>query len=176
MAILKKKESELLKARVNLDPGVKADLDEIEKVIASLENTIAGKSGKLLLTELGIWVDKMPDAMETWIVNSIPTVDRWDDPNALHDTGLLQIGKYGPEFSVVEGPAQWNVEVSRETLWRNIRSFLKWLCIKVYVFSDRAEVRGFIPTEVIDFPDVGDISKRAAIIPSAIPKGRGSGG
>ncbi|MFC1902562.1 recombinase family protein [Chloroflexota bacterium] len=175
MAILKKKESELLKARVNLDPGVKADLDEIEKVIASLENTIAGKSGKLLLTELGIWLDKMPDAMETWIVNSIPTVDSWDDPNALHDTGLLQIGKYGPEFSVVEGPAQWNVEVSKETLWRNIRSFLKWLGIKVYVFSDRAEVRGFIPTEVIDYSDVWDISKRAAIIPSASPRKGGQG-
>jgi len=175
MAILKKKECELLKARVNLSPEVKADLEEIDRAIAALENTIVGKSGKVLLTELGIWVDKMPEGLENWIVGTIPTSDTWDDPHALSNTSSLQIGIYGPEYTVVEGLAQSNLEISKDIVLRNIRDFFKWLDIKVYVFHDRVEIRGFMPTEVIDLPDTRDGLKRAAIIPSPYPREGGQG-
>jgi hypothetical protein len=122
------------------------------------------------LTELGVWVDNIP---ADWIVGrSIPCVDSWDDPNALIDTGVFQIGDHGPLMSMVEGLVQSNLEVSRETVWRNIRRVFERLGIKVYVFHDRVEIRGFIPTEVIDIPGSGKGTNRGPIIPLA----RGLGG
>ena len=166
MSILKKKEGELLKARTNLDPQTRIEMDDLERGIACLEKAIDGKSGKLLLTELGVWVDSIHD---DWIVDHIiPCVDSWDDPGALIDTGAFQIGEYGPLMTMVDSPVQFaNLEVPRETVWRNIRKIFKWLGIRVYVFRDRVEIRGFIPTEVIDIPIVGDVISRGAIIPSA---------
>ncbi len=58
-------------------------------------------------------------------------------------------------------------------MWRNIRNIFKWLGIRVYVFHDRVEIRGFIPTEVIDIPIVGDVINRGAIIPSAYQGDKG---
>jgi len=170
MSILKKKESELLKARTNLDPRARIELDDLERRIAYLEKAIDGKSGKLLLTELGVWVENIPD---DWIVGRIiPSVDSWDDPDALIDTGAFQIGEYGPLMTIVDSPVQFaNLEVPREILWRNIGNIFKWLGIRVYVFRDRVEIRGFIPTEVIDIHGGGNGLDRGAIIPSL--RGRG---
>jgi site-specific DNA recombinase len=171
MNILKKKESELLKVRTNLDPKVKIELDDLERAMASLEKTIDGKTGKLFLTELGVWMDSIPD---NWIVgHNIPCVDRWDDPDALINTESFKIGEHGPLMTMVDGPVQSNFEVPRETVLRNVRNILKWLDIKVYVFSDRIEMMGFIPTEVIDIPGSGKDTNGGPIIPSAFMKGRG---
>jgi len=166
MSILKKKEGKLLKARTNLDPQTRIEMDDLERGIACLEKAIDGKSGKLLLTELGVWVDSIPDE---WIVGrSIPCVDSWDDPDALIDTGAFQIGEYGPLVTMVDSPVKFvNLEVPRETVWRNIRKIFERLGIRVYIFRDRVEIRGFIPTEVIGIPIVGDGINRGAIIPSA---------
>ena len=103
-----------------------------------------------------------------WIVGrSIPYVDSWDDPDALIDTGAFQIGEYGPLMTMVDSPVQFaNLEVPRKSVWRNIRNIFEWLGIRVYVFRDRVEIRGFIPTEVIDIPIVGDGINKWAIIPS----------
>jgi hypothetical protein len=142
--------------------------------VASLEKAIESKTGKLFLTELGVWVDSIPD---NWIAgHNIPCVDSWDDPDALIDTGSFQIGEHGPLMTMVEGPVQSNFEVPRETVLRNVRNILKWLGIKVYVFHDRVEIRGFIPTEVIDIPGSGKGTNGGPIIPLPIPKGRGTQG
>jgi len=169
MDILKRKESELLKARTNLDPLVKIELGEFERGIASLEKAIEGKSGKLFLTELGVWVDNIPD---DWIAGRLITgVDSWDDPEALINTETFQVGEYGLLMSMVDGLPQSNFEVPRETVWRNIRRILEWLGIRVYIFRDRIEIRGFIPTEVIDVSGAGNATNRGSIIPSI--RGRG---
>ena len=60
--------------------------------MASLEKAIEGKTGKLLLTELGVWVDNIPN---NWIVGrSIQCIDSSDEPNALIDTGTFRIGDH----------------------------------------------------------------------------------
>ena len=74
-------------------------------------------------------------------------------------------------MSMVDGPAQSNFEVPRQMVLRNIRGIFDWLGIRVYLFRDRVEIRGFIPTEVIDIASVGDGVNRGAIIPSV--RGRG---
>jgi hypothetical protein len=66
----------------------------------------------------------------------------------------------------------WNLEVTRDTIWRNMRETFNRLDIRVYIFNDRVEIRGQIPTEVIDMPQEATRPKREPIIYSA----RGSGG
>jgi len=61
------------------------------------------------------------------------------------------------------------MEVPREMVLKNIRSAFERLVIRVYVFRDRLEIRGFIPTEVIDIPN--SVNRGEAIIPT--PRGRG---
>ena len=69
---------------------------------------------------------------------------------------------------MVDSPVKFvNLEVPRETVWRNIRKIFERLGIRVYIFRGRIEIRGFIPTEVIDIPIVGDVINRRAIVPSA---------
>jgi hypothetical protein len=56
-------------------------------------------------------------------------------------------------------------------LRQNIRHAFEWLGIKVYVFHDRVEIRGFIPTQVMDIPHRVDYAYGGAII----SLGRGMG-
>ncbi len=60
-SILKKREKDLLKARSNLNSQVIIELYELERTIAYLEKVIEGKEGKLFLTEIGVWIDNIPD-------------------------------------------------------------------------------------------------------------------
>jgi len=52
MGILKKREKDLLKARSNLNPQVKIELNGLERTIAYLEKVVEDKAGKLFLTEM----------------------------------------------------------------------------------------------------------------------------
>jgi len=163
--ILTKREAELLKARNNLDPHVGMELDDLEQSIASLEKMVDGKSGRVLLTELGIWAKSLP---EDWIVGRIVSLEKaWDEPGAPEDSGLVKIGDM--QMSMVDGSdSSWTTEIPREVVWRNIRQFFERFGIKVYVFRNSVEVRGFLPTEVMEIPDAAnDRAGREAIIPSA---------
>jgi hypothetical protein len=76
-------------------------------------------------------------------------------------------------MSIVDGPeVNWNFEVTRDTIWRNIRDIFNRLNIKVHIFNDRVEIRGRIPTETIDIPQEATHPKKEPIICSA----RGLGG
>jgi site-specific DNA recombinase len=166
LRILKKKEGELLKARSNLDPQVGIDLDALQQGIVSLEKALDGKSGRLLLTELGIWAESVP---EDWIAGHVVLPHgAWDEPGALEGLDVIRIGDTGPIIRMVDSPGVFcNLEVPREIVWQNIRNVLEWLCIRVYVFHDRVEMRGFIPTEVMDIDRGTDHIRREAITCSA---------
>ena len=83
--------------------------------------------------------------------------------------GFFRIG--GTLYRMEDGlvPA---MEFAREKVRQNIRCAFEGLGIKVYVFRDRVESRGFIPTEVMDIPGETGHAMGGAIICSA----RGSGG
>ena len=65
----------------------------------------------------------------------------------------------------------WYSENRGESIKNNIRSLLENFGIKVYVFKDRIEVRGFIPTEIISYSSETKRQDRELIIPSV--RGRG---
>ena len=94
LRILKKREGELLKARSNLDPQVGIELDALQQGIVSLEKALDGKSGRLLLTELGIWAESVPEDM---IAGHIVLPDgAWDEPGTLEGLDVIRIGDTGP--------------------------------------------------------------------------------
>jgi hypothetical protein len=65
----------------------------------------------------------------------------------------------------------WSSENKGEIIKNNIRSLLQNFGIKVYVFKDRIEVRGLMPTEIISLSSETKRSDRELIIPSV--RGRG---
>jgi site-specific DNA recombinase len=176
LGILKKRESELLAARSNLDPRAGMELDELEQQIARLEKVVDGKSGPVMLTELGILATDMPP----YGVIAFPavgdpensvTVGAWDEPTMIQMEDFFRLGDNGPLVRMVDGPGSSAAEVPREMVWQNIRRTFETFSIRVYVFRDRVEIRGFIPTEVMDIPRGGDRIRGGSIIPSV--RGRG---
>jgi hypothetical protein len=84
---------------------------------------------------------------------------------------FFRLGDNGPLVRMVDGPGSSAAEVPKEMVRQNIRGIFESLSIMVYIFRDRVEIRGFIPTEVMDIPSGGDRIRGGSIIPSA----RGSG-
>jgi hypothetical protein len=77
----------------------------------------------------------------------------------------LRIPEAGIVMSIVDGPlVKSNFEMTRDMIWRNIRETFERLNIKVYIFNDRFETRGYIPTEIIPIPHEVRSRKREAII------------
>ena len=98
-------------------------------------------------------------------LQSLPTVGAWDEPAMIQLEDFFRFGDNGPLMRMVDGPtASSNLEVPREMVWQNIRRIFESFGIRVYVFHDRVEIRGFIPTEVMDIPRGGDRTSGEAII------------
>jgi hypothetical protein len=163
---------DLLRSRDNLSPDDRSEIGDLDQAIASLEKTLNSESAKVLLTELGVQTVDFP---EDWIVGhdapgEVAGLENWAVVEA-PDT--LRIPELGMTMSIVDRPeSNWNLEVTRDTIWRNIRETFNRLNIEVYIFNDRVEIRGHIPTEIIDIPQEAIRSKGEPIICSA----RGSGG
>jgi hypothetical protein len=170
LGILKKREGELLAARSNLNPQVGMELDELEQQIAMLEHTVDGKPGnRVFLTEFGAWALELPEDPAFTGTLSLAAGGNFFEDSFLDPPGFFRIGGtlYRIEDSLL--PA---MEFPREKVRQNIRRTFEGLGIKVYVFRDRVEIRGFIPTEVMDIPGETGYATGGPIICSA----RGSGG
>jgi hypothetical protein len=170
LGIIKKREGELLAARSNLNPQVGMELDKLEEQIAMLEHTVDGKPGsRVLLTEFGAWALELPEDTAFTGPLSLAAGGNFFEDSFLDPPGFFRIGGtlYRIEDSLL--PA---MEFPREEVRQNIRRTLEGLGIKVHVFRDRVEIRGFIPTEVMDIPGESGYAMGGPIISSA----RGSGG
>ena len=165
LGILKKREGELLAARSNLNPQVGMELDKLEQQIAMLENAVDGKPGsRVFLTEFGAWALEMPESAPFTGPLSLAGGGNFFEDSFLDPPGFFRIG--GTLYRMEDGlvPA---TEFPREKVRQNIRRTFEGLGIKVYVFRDRVEIRGFIPTEVMDIPGETGYATGGAIISSA---------
>jgi len=65
---------------------------------------------------------------------------------------VLRIDELNMQFRIVDRAEDVtsNMQLPRDFVRRNIRNFFNEYGIKVYVFHDRIEIRGHIPTQVID--------------------------
>jgi site-specific DNA recombinase len=174
---LKKMENKLLQARSNLNPELRAELSILEQSIAGLEKALNGKAGRILLTELGIWMEGISEGAIGCTSLPVMTdgtlaVGVWDEPAIIRLENFFRLGYNGPLIRMVDAPeVPSHLEVSRDRVWQTIRGFLESFKIKVYVFRDRVEIRGLIPIEVLEIPRGTVHVKREAII--SLTKGRG---
>ena len=165
-------EKDLHKSRDNLSPDDRSEIGDLDQAIASLEKTLTSGSAKILLTELGVRVSHIP---EDWIVghDSTGKVAGLENWAIVAPPDTLSIPELGMTMIIVEErDLIWNFEVTRDTIWKNIREIFNRLNIKVYVFNDRVEIRGHIPTEIIDIPQENTHPKAEPIICSARGPGR----
>ena len=73
-----------------------------------------------------------------------------------------------PGFWECENPAERD-----ERIKRNMRAILQFFNIRVFVFSDRVEIRGAIPTQVLRDEKSDSDDSIAPIINSPFPSGEG---
>ncbi|MFC1976967.1 hypothetical protein ACFLWS_01680 [Chloroflexota bacterium] len=116
------------------------------------------------MTEMGVWIDNIPDS---WVgsYNEL-SIGSWDEPNTF---GIeeFRLGEKGPVMRTVDGPPRSNAEVSRQTVPQNIRRVFELLQVRVFVFRDRIEMKGFIPTGIIGIPYGDDGQEKDSIIPAS---------
>ncbi len=97
----------------------------------------------------------MADFPEGWFVGYDAPGDAVGLENwaVVESPSTLRIPEAGVTMRIVDEPeVKWNFEVTRDPIWRNINEAFDRLGIKVYIFNDRVEIRGHIPTDVINIP------------------------
>ena len=105
--------------------------------------------------------------------NSI-TAGAWDAPAMVQLEDFFRLGYNGPMIRMVDSQVCSALEFPREMVWQTIRSFFGSFDIKVYVFRDQVEIRGLIPTEVLDVPGDTERDRKESII--SLARGRGQRG
>jgi hypothetical protein len=88
-----------------------------------LEKVIDGKSGTVLLTELGILAMDSPSYPAIGFLtagdpSNLPTVGAWDEPAMIQMEDSFRLGNNGPLIKMVDGPPSSNLEVPRDMVWR----------------------------------------------------------
>jgi site-specific DNA recombinase len=150
---LKKQEADLLKCRHNIDPSELTRLSEMENRITMVKDILS--KGMLSLTEFGIFGligdEYIPIGFNTWrecdgklAIGEIAEMDTFP----IEDTDMVMRGINAPAgFWECEDPGERNNLINR-----NLRAILQLFNVKVFVFPERIEIRGTIPTQFLDMP------------------------
>jgi len=163
---LSKRESESLKIRDNLSPEAQAEIVELENSITSIEGMLDSHSGNVLSTDFGIWGltgDKIaPLGYNPWL-----ETDCRNEIGQARETGTIRIEGTDLKMKAILPPEGfWLSENPGEAITKNVRAVLQKFGTRVYVFRDRIEVRGLIPTQIISASSGAKRSKREPIIHS----------
>jgi hypothetical protein len=173
LATLKKQEASLMRRRRNLDPVEVADLAEVEGRIAFVKDVL--EAGELTLSDFGILGQKeykyFPAGFNPW----------WETDGQLNigevvDMTTIQFeGLEGAIFKGIVAPTEFregeDPGEQRAVMARNNRAILQLFGIKVHVFPDKVEVRGAIPTQVLDLSEP-QLKPTGPIISMASPRGK----
>ena len=146
---LRKLEADLSQRRSNLNPEAQAEIAELESYIATVEKILNKHSGGVFVTEFGIWGTtgtlKVPlgynPRLETQGKSGVGKPQEMDVIR-IEGTDLTMSGVLPPE-------GFWLSKNPKETIMKNIRAVLQAFGTKVYVFPDRVEIHGMLPTQVI---------------------------
>jgi len=151
LAQLKKQEAALLKCRHNIDPSDLTELAILDDRIAVVKDILS--KGNLILTEFGIYGiigdEYVPTGFNAWresdgrlAIGEVTEMDTF----RIEGTDKVMRGIDAP-------PRFWecdDLQEREEKIKRNMRAILQLFNIKVYVFPERAEIRGAIPTQVLE--------------------------
>ena len=148
---LKKQEAAILKCRHNIDPLELTDLAMLEARIGKVKDILG--QGILRVTEFGIFGeigDKyIPAGFNAWrecdgklAIGEITEMDTF----RIEGTDKVMRGVDAP-------PGFWECEYPQqqeERIKKNMRAILQLFDIKVIVFPERVEIKGAIPTQVLE--------------------------
>ena len=173
-ATLKKQEASLMRRRRNLDPAETADLAEVESRIAFVKDVL--RSGELTLSDFGIFGQKgfkyFPAGFNAWM----ETDGELAIGEVVDMTTIKFEGLEGAIFKGIVAPTELgegeDPDERRVVMARNLRTILQLFGIKVHVFPDKVEVRGGIPTQVLDLTKP-QLEPTGPIISLASPEGKG---
>jgi hypothetical protein len=146
---LRKLEVDLSQRRSNLNPEAQAEIAELESHIAIVEKILSRHSGRIFITEFGIWGTtdnlKVPLGYNPWLETegkSTAGKPQEMDTIRIEGTDLTMSGVLPPEgFLLSKNP--------KETIMKNLRAVLQAFDTKVYAFPDRVEIHGMLPTQEI---------------------------
>jgi hypothetical protein len=173
---LKRQEAAILKCRHNIDPSQMAELTALEGRIAAIKDILS--EGSLILSEFGIFAatldEYVPVGFNAWresdgkpAIGEVTGIDTlritgfhgWresgDKPAIGEATGEETFQEKGRNI-VVRGigapPEYWHCSDHEqdEKINRNLRALFQFFGIKVLVFPERVEIRGAIPTQMLD--------------------------
>jgi len=167
----RKQEKELLKIKNNLSPEARLEVAELESSIRAIEEILNGSSRNISVTDFGMYGTKgyrlAPLGYNPW-----SETEGKNEIGQVRETDYIYIEGTDLKMRSINPPEGfWYSDNRGEIIKNNIRSLLQNFGIKVYVFKDRIEVRGLIPTETISLSSETKHSDRELIIPSV--RGRG---
>jgi len=148
---LKKQEANLLKCRHNIDPSELSELSTLESRIAMVKDILS--KGGLSLTEFGIFGsigdEYIPAGFNAWrecdgklAIGQVTEADTF----RIEGTDKVMRGiDVPPEFWECN-----NRQEQEEKLKRNMRAILQLFNIRVLVYPERVEIKGTIPTQVLE--------------------------
>ena len=150
---LKAREATMLKCRQNIDPTTLTELSVLEERIANMKDVLS--KGRLTLTEFGIFgmVDDTytPVGFNAWREtdgNLSIGESTEQDVFLIEGTDLVMRG--------IDAPSGfWDCNDAQEQdniIKKNMRAVLQLFNIRVHIFSDRIEIQGAIPKQVLDMP------------------------
>jgi len=166
---LKKQEANLVKCRQAIDPSELSELSTLESRIIIVKEILS--RGSLSLTEFGIFGsigdEYIPAGFNAWrecdgklTIGELTEMDTF----RIEGTDKVMRGIDAP-------PGFWECEdlqKREENINRNLRAILQFFNIKVFVFPERIEIKGAIPTQVLDM-STHNQTQTAPIISSPSP-------
>jgi hypothetical protein len=148
---LKKQETSLLKCRHNIDPAELTELSALEGRIAMVKDVLS--KGRLSLTEFGIFGsigdEYIPAGFNAWRESDGKlAIGELTEMDIFHIEGTDKV------MRGIDAPLGfWECEERKEQekhIKRNLRAILQFFNIKVIVFPERVEIKGVIPTQVLE--------------------------
>jgi hypothetical protein len=151
---LKKQEAAVLKCRHNIDPNELTELATLEARIAKVKDVLSW--GAIRVSEFGIFGELgdeyIPAGFNAWrecdnklAIGEVTGMDTF----RIEGTDKVMRGVDAPiGFWECEDPQQQEEQAKR--IKKNMRAILQLLDIEVIVFPERVEIKGAIPTQVLE--------------------------
>ena len=164
----------LLKCRNNISPSELTELAVLEERITAIKE-IMGK-GKLMINEFGIF-GMDGDRYAPAGFNAWRDTDGEMAIGAVSDQDTFRIEGTELTMKGIDAPLGFweceNPKEREETIKRNMRAILQFFNIKIFVFPERVEIRGAIPTQVLERKTERAHSTAPIIISPSLTEGRG---
>jgi len=173
---LKKQEASLLRRRRDIDPTEATDLAEVEDRISFVQRVL--DAGTLHVTDFGIF-GSIDDRYFPAGFNAFRETDGELAIGEVVDMGSFRVEGTEYRGRLIDVPPAFlecqDPEQQKATITENRRAMLRLFGVKVHVLPDRVEVRGSIPTQVLELANNGPkaTATTGPIIRSASPSGEG---